>query len=93
MAARRVLPISLPASDPASAAISRWLDALPAGADVSGEARRLLALAIELAPALAGIEAQLARLSAGAPARRAARGNDDDEETQAALGRLFTFEV
>jgi hypothetical protein len=67
VAARRVLSISLPASDPTTAAIWAWLDGLPADVDVSSEARRLLADAIRLDARLAGIEAQLARLhSAGA---------------------------
>lgn len=90
MAARRVLSVSLPASDPASAAIDAWLATLPAGADVSAEARRLLALALDLRPALERIEGQLARLAAGgaAPAPPA-----EDTEATAALERLFNFDV
>jgi hypothetical protein len=65
VAARRVLPISLPSSDPAAAVIQAWIDGLPADADVSAEARRLLADAIRIDARLAGIEAHLSRISAG----------------------------
>jgi hypothetical protein len=72
VAARRVLPISLPASDPASAAVQAWLDGLPAGADVSAEVRRLLADAIRLDARLVAIEAELRRIGAGGPVAPAA---------------------
>jgi hypothetical protein len=65
VAARRVLPISLPNSDPATAIIQAWLDGLAADADVSSEVRRMLADAIRIDARLAGIEAQLSRIGAG----------------------------
>jgi hypothetical protein len=75
VAARRVLPISLPNSDPATAVIQAWLDGLATDADVSSEVRRMLADAIRIDARLAGIEAQLSRIGAGsAPAAPAAQG-------------------
>ena len=88
MAARRVLSISLPLSDPATAAIWAWLDGLGEDVDVSGEARRLLADAIRLDARLAGIEAELRRIhSAAAPPPVAAL----TREQEAALDNLFDF--
>lgn len=90
MAARRILSVSLPASDPATAAIESWLRSLPAGTDVSGEARRLLALSLNLRGPLERIEAQLASLAArgSSPAPPA-----DDDEAAATMERLFSFDV
>jgi hypothetical protein len=65
VAARRVLTISLPNTDPATVAIQAWLDGLPADADLSAEVRRLLADAIRIDARLAGIETQLARIGVG----------------------------
>lgn len=93
MAGRRVLSISLPMSDPAAAAIEAWLATLPDGADVSAEARRLLALALDLRGPLERIEGQLARLASGAPPAAAGQtpAPAEDAEAAAALDRLFDF--
>lgn len=87
MAARRVLSISLPASDPATAAIWAWLDGLPVDVDVSGEARRLLADAIRLDVRLAGIEAQLKLLRASAVAAVPTLTREQEQ----ALDAMFDF--
>lgn len=91
MAARRVVSLSLPPSDPASATIAAWLDAQPAGSDTSATIRRLLAGAIGGADRLAAIEDKLDRLLAGQGAAPAlAPDPAADEET---LSRLFDFGV
>lgn len=93
MAARRVLSVSLPSSDPHSAVVGAWLDAQPAGVDISREVRRLLAGALAADVRLAAIEGKLDRLLAGgallAPAPPPAPLNDP--ETEAALEALFDF--
>jgi hypothetical protein len=87
VAARRVLSISLPASDPATAAIWAWLDSLPADVDVSSEARRLLADAIRLDVRLASIEAQLKLLRVGALAAVPTLTREQEQ----ALDAMFDF--
>lgn len=94
MAARRVLSISLPASDPASASIEAWAAAAQAqGLDVSREARRLLAEALQLRQRLEGIEGKLDRLLAGGGAlAHAPPAPAPSAEEEAALEALFSFE-
>jgi hypothetical protein len=65
---RRVISLSLPASDPHSAAILAWLDVQPAGADIAPALRRLIGEALATGPRLAAIEAKLDRILAGGAA-------------------------
>lgn len=93
MAARRVLSISLPAGDPASAAIEAWAAAAQAqGLDVAREGRRLIVEALQLRERLASIEGKLDRLLAGrgAPAGAPPAPAPSAEE-EAALEALFDF--
>lgn len=94
MAARRVVQLSLPASDPRSAVITAWIEALPGDSDVARELRRVIADALALQGRLSAIEGKLDRLLAGggAPAGAppaAALAVSPEEE--AALEALFDF--
>jgi len=60
-----VISLSLPASDPHSAAIIAWLAAQPAGANIAPALRRLIAEALATAPRLAAIKTKLDQLLAG----------------------------
>lgn len=94
MAARRVLSISLPASDPASATIEAWASAAQAqGLDVSREGRRLLVEALQVRERLAAIEGKLDRLLAGggAAAHAPPAPAPASAEEEAALEALFDF--
>lgn len=87
--ARRVISLSLPASDPHSAAILAWLDAQPAGADVAPALRRLIAEALATERRLAAIEAKLDRLLAGGVVVAAPA----DPQAAAAVEELLDFGV
>ncbi len=87
---RRVISLSLPASDPHSAAIVAWLDAQPAGADIAPALRRLIAEALRTSPRLAAIEAKLDRILAGG---LAAGPPPPDPLVTAAVDELLDFGV
>lgn len=61
---RRVISLSLPASDPNSAVIIAWLDALPNGTDTAPALRRLIGEALATGSRLAAIKAKLDQLLA-----------------------------
>ena len=73
---RRVFPLSLPASDPASSVILAWLEQLPTGVDVSPLMRQALALGLTLGPTLERIAVRLEDLEMrGGPAAETAEGD------------------
>ena len=90
--ARRAISISLPTSDPASAAILAWLSQQPATVDVSARLRALIVAGLEvdrltrIEQALARIEA---RIAAGGVAAAPAAGLDAEQD--AALDALLDF--
>jgi len=94
--ARRVISLSLPASDPHSAAILAWLDAQPAETDIAPALRRLIAEALATERRLAAIEVKLDQLLAGGvmvapPANSTA--SPADPQLAAAIDELLNFEV
>lgn len=94
---RRVVSLSLPASDPHSAAIIAWLDAQPAGIDTAPALRRLIAEALATGPRLAAIEAKLDRaLASGvvvAPPANPLVAPPADPMVTAAVDELLDFGV
>lgn len=94
---RRIISLSLPASDPHSAPILTWLDAQPAGTELAPALRRLIAEALATAPRLAAIEAKLDQPLAGgvAVALPAERSTDPlaDPQMAAAVDELLDFGV
>jgi hypothetical protein len=62
MAARRAITLAMPASDPRSARIWAFLEALDPEADSSAELRHLICEALDQAARLTGIEGKLDRL-------------------------------
>ena len=94
---RRVISLSLPASDSHSAAILAWLDAQPVGADIAPALRRLIAEALATVPRLAAIEAKLDRvLSSGVtvtPPTESSTDQPADPQMAAAVDELLDFGV
>jgi hypothetical protein len=92
-----VISLSLPASDPHSAAIVAWLDAQPAGTDIAPALRRLLAAALDTEPRLAAIEAKLDRVLASGVALTPPTGSLTDQPADpqivAAVDELLDFGV
>jgi hypothetical protein len=87
---RRMISLSLPASDPHSAAILAWLDAQPAGTDIAPALRRLIAEALATVTRLAAIEAKLDRVLAGG---MAVAPTPADPLVAAAVDELLDFGV
>ncbi|HMQ30894.1 MAG TPA: hypothetical protein PKD53_09205 [Chloroflexaceae bacterium] len=94
---RRVVSLSLPASDPHSTAIIAWLDTQPAGSDIAPALRRLIAEALDTGPRLAAIEAKLDRVLTGgvvvAPPANPLVASPADPLVAAAIDELLDFGV
>lgn len=94
---RRVISLSLPASDPNSVAIIAWLDAQPAESDIAPALRRLIAEALATVPRLAAIEAKLDQLLAGgvlvASLAESSTDLPADPQMVAAVDELLDFGV
>lgn len=92
---RRVISLSLPASDPNSAVILAWLDTQPAGSDIAPALRRLIAEALASVPRLAAIEAKLDQLLASrvlvAPPAESSTDLPADPQMVAAVDELLDF--
>ena len=87
---RRVISLSLPASDPKSLAILAWLDAQPAGTDIAPALRRLIAEALSTVQRLEAIETKLDRVLAGGGALAPSPA---DPLVTAAVDELLDFGV
>lgn len=88
MAARRALTLALPPSDPQSALIWEYLDALGPGAVSSAALRRLICQALAVQAELTSLHAKLDRLLAGGVAAGPAPAIDP-----AAVDTLLDFGV
>jgi hypothetical protein len=94
---RRVISLSLPASDLNSAVILAWLDAQPAGSYIAPTLRRLLAEALATDARLAAIEAKLDQLLASrvlvAPPAESSTDLPAHPQMVAAVDELLDFGV
>lgn len=82
----RRISFALPESDPASAVIGAWLDALPPSTDVSKLLRQVLANGIAATRLLERIESRLDSFTAMSTSLPAL-----DTEEQALLGNMLDF--
>jgi hypothetical protein len=90
MKARRSFNLALPASDPNSAVIIAWLAAQGAGVDVSRQLRQALVVALDIAPILRRIEANIDQLAVTSTA--ATPGETPDDETVQLIAHLLDFD-